>query len=47
VEAVFEGPEPAVAEMVQWCRSGPPRARVTAVEVDIEPASGEQGFRVR
>ena len=29
VEAVFEGPPPAVAAMVAWCHTGPPRPDVT------------------
>jgi acylphosphatase len=47
VEAVFEGSEQAVAEMISWCRSGPPRARVDHVEVSPEPVLGEVGFVVR
>jgi acylphosphatase len=47
VEAVFEGREPAVAEVVAWCRIGPPRADVTAVDVTQEQTEGLVGFRVR
>ena len=47
VEAVFEGPESAVAEVVAWCRMGPPRAEVTGVDVVEEPPEGLIGFRVR
>ena len=47
VEAVFEGQEAAVAEMVAWCRIGPPRADVTGVDVDSEPPAGAVGFQVR
>ena len=47
VEAVFEGGEPAVAEVVAWCRSGPPRAVVTGVDVTQEAPEGLVGFRVR
>jgi acylphosphatase len=47
VEAVFEGREPAVAEMVAWCRAGPPRAVVTGVDVSQEQPEGLVGFRVR
>src|ERR1700709_989318 len=32
VEAVFAGPEQAVAEMIGLCRRGPPSARVDAVD---------------
>ena len=47
VEAVFEGAEAAVAELVAWCRMGPPRAEVTRVDVVEEPPEGLVGFRVR
>ena len=47
VEAVFEGPEAPVAEVVAWCRQGPPRAVVTGVDVTEEPVEGLAGFRVR
>jgi acylphosphatase len=46
VEAAFEGEEGAVAEMVDWCRVGPPRAVVTSVEVTDEPPEGTSGFVV-
>jgi acylphosphatase len=32
VEAVFAGPAPAVAEMIDACRQGPPGARVDAID---------------
>jgi acylphosphatase len=47
VEAVFEGPESAVAELVGWCRSGPRRADVRDVEVSEEEPEGLEGFTVR
>jgi acylphosphatase len=47
VEAVLEGPAPAVERVVDWCRTGPRRARVTGVDVSVETPIGEQGFRVR
>jgi acylphosphatase len=47
VEAVFEGPEAAVAQCVAWCRVGPPRADVSGVEVTEEPAEGLVGFAIR
>ena len=46
VEAVFEGEPAAVEELVRWCRSGPPHARVESLEVNDEPPSGEHGFAV-
>lgn len=33
VEAVFEGEEKIVKEMIQWCRKGPSLAKVENVEV--------------
>jgi acylphosphatase len=47
VEAVFEGREPALAEVVAWCRTGPRRAVVTGVDVTQEEPEGLVGFRVR
>lgn len=47
VEAVFEGEEDAVREMISWCRRGPPLAHVSDVKVDYERFTGEfQGFRI-
>jgi acylphosphatase len=46
VEAVFEGPASAVADIVAWCREGPPLARVDRVEVVDEEPLGESRFRV-
>ena len=34
VEAVFEGEEEKVDEMIKWCHIGPPLARVKKVEVE-------------
>jgi acylphosphatase len=33
VEALFEGDEAAVNALVEWCRSGPPAARVDRLDV--------------
>jgi acylphosphatase len=46
VEAVFEGPSAAVERLVSWCRVGPPRADVEAVEIHDEEPAGERGFAV-
>ena len=46
VEAVFEGPIESLDRMVAWCRAGPPRAVVNAVEVVTEQPEGCEGFRV-
>ncbi len=41
VEAVIEGAEASVEAMVEWCRKGPPAARVDHVEVNWEQPSGD------
>ena len=46
VEAVFEGSPGAVERLVAWCRAGPPRAHVDALEVHDEEPVGETGFAV-
>jgi acylphosphatase len=47
VEAVFEGPEDAVASMVEWCHTGSPAAQVEDVSVTYESPEGIDGFEVR
>jgi acylphosphatase len=46
VEAEFEGSRPAVERLIGWCRSGPARARVDAVEHTEIPAIGDRRFRI-
>jgi acylphosphatase len=46
VEAVFEGTETAVEQMLSWCREGPPLARVDRLgSVDEAPTDGS-GFHI-
>lgn len=48
VEAVFEGPERALGEMVRWCEEGPQDATVENVDTSFEKARGDlEGFEVR
>jgi acylphosphatase len=47
VEAAFEGDDETVDALVQWCREGPPLARVTKIEVLEEEPLGESGFAIR
>ncbi len=47
VEVVVEGGAHEVEALVAWCRSGPPAAEVTGVEVADERPEGLRGFRVR
>ncbi len=41
VELVAEGTKEAVDALIEWCRTGPPNARVTSVEVSEESHTGE------
>jgi acylphosphatase len=48
VEAVFEGEEGAVKELIEFCRRGPPGARVVKVDVKWENYTGEfRSFEIR
>jgi acylphosphatase len=48
VEAVFEGEKDDVERLVEFCKKGPPYARVTKVEVAWENFVDEfKDFRVR
>ncbi len=48
VEAFLEGEDQAVEALTQWCRHGPPRARVDAVKVEARSYEGRtKGFEVR
>lgn len=41
VEACLEGEPGAVAALLDWCRSGPPSARVDNLEIHEEPLDAE------
>jgi acylphosphatase len=47
VEAVFEGGEEKVEEMIDWCRQGPPGAIVAKVRFWWEKPEGIKEFEVR
>ncbi len=48
VEAIFEGDEEAIRRVLEWCREGPPHARVTDVKMVWEDFKGEYNtFEVR
>jgi acylphosphatase len=48
VEAVFEGEEEAVKALVEFCKRGPPGARVTCVDLTWEDFTGEfDGFKIK
>jgi acylphosphatase len=47
VEAVFEGEKENLDRLIEFCRRGPPYARVTNVEVVWEKFAGEfKDFRI-
>jgi acylphosphatase len=41
VEALFEGDQGRVKEMIDWCHKGPPDAHVQRVDTDREEYLGE------
>ncbi len=48
VEAIFEGDEDRVASVLEWCKQGPPHARVDNIDVKMAAFSGEfESFDVR
>ena len=47
VEAVFEGEETAVQDLVAFCHEGPRGARVDRVEMEDETPEGLAGFAIR
>jgi len=48
VEAVFEGEEENVQKLLEFCRRGPPGAKVTDTDVTLESYSGEfRDFEIR
>ena len=47
VEAVFEGEEGEVDQLVDFCKKGPPGARVAGMSVRLETYTGEfDGFEI-
>jgi len=48
VEAIFEGDEDMLKEMIKNCRSGPLFAKVTHIDILWEKATNEfEGFEIR
>jgi acylphosphatase len=43
VEIVAEGTSPALHQLLDWAKQGPPAAHVTQVDVTYESANGEFG----
>ncbi len=47
VEAIAEGVKNRVDQLIRFCRSGPPAARVRHVEVEwLDPTGEFRGFRI-
>lgn len=47
VEVYMQGDSQAVERLLDWCRQGPPGARVDRVEPEeVEPDEEIQGFRI-
>lgn len=48
VEALLQGSEEQVRDMIRWCYVGPPGARVSRIDVNPEEAADDlQGFHIR
>ncbi|PSP18395.1 MAG: acylphosphatase [Cyanobacteria bacterium QS_8_64_29] len=47
VEAVLEGEEAAVRQMLDWCQHGPAAAEVRDVSIEYQQPEGLQGFETR
>lgn len=43
VEALAQGHEASVAALIDWCRRGPPAARVADVSVEDKPVGSDLG----
>ena len=47
VEALLEGPRSNVNALIDWCRKGPPIARVDTLDIQWEDYAGEfRGFDI-
>ena len=48
VEAVFEGDQPAIDQMINWCNKGPEMSRVENVQTqEIKPLTNFKIFEIR
>ncbi len=47
VSARFEGEPEAVEAMIEWCRRGPPTARVTTIDLQVVAPQERRCFDVR
>lgn len=48
VEIVVEGEKAQIEKLIEWCRHGPPVAKVTSLDVEWKEARGEfNSFSIR
>jgi len=47
VEAVFEGPEEKLNEIIKYCEDGPMTSRVDKVDVKYEKSENLEGFEIK
>ena len=48
VEAIFEGEEKSVKEMLEWCNRGPPLAKIENVEIETKnPTDAFDEFSIK
>ena len=48
VEAIFEGKQDNIKEMLDWCRQGPPLAKVEDIKIEDKTQSkGYDGFTIK
>lgn len=47
VHGRLQGPEPAIAAMLNWLRSGPTGARVDDLQTEAVDAAAFEGFEIR
>ena len=48
VEAIFEGPEEIINEVIEWCHRGPPLSKVTNVEIKKQKTTNAfEDFSIR
>ncbi|MBN2167914.1 MAG: acylphosphatase [Actinobacteria bacterium] len=47
VEAAFEGEKESVESAIEWCRDGPPYARVKSIDIEWETPLGDTEFFVK
>ena len=48
VETIFEGKKEDVEKLIEFCKTGPPRAKVTKIEVQWKEYIGEfEDFKIR